>query len=473
MADSADRPNVLLIMSDEHDRGVMGCYGDQIVDTGNLDGLADRGVTFENCYTNSPLCTPARLSFTAGQYASRCGAWSNDCWLPADDYPTLPHAMADAGYDCLLAGEHDFDATRRYGFTDLYPPPKNGHRTGTIPNRREPDDDSVNSGSWKSRTSDCYVGEDARHFDWDTEVTERCRAFLRDRDPGDDPFFLQAGYIAPHFPLVAPIEYYRRYAGEVPLPEIPDGLLDSLPTNYDQIRRGFGVTDVDHAGDKVRFARELYWALVDWFDDQVGALLDALDDSAVAEDTVVIYASDHGEPKGDHGMWWKNCMYDHAAGVPLIVSWPERWAGGQRRTDVCSLVDLTATIADLGGADAPGQWDGDSLVGLLDDPGAEWKDHAVSEYYAGGTATGFTMYREGRYKYVYHARYDDEHGPEVELYDMQEDPDEFENLADRDAYSEIREHLHQGLLAELGEHPDEIERRALRQAAEGYDRSDA
>ncbi|MFB6219771.1 MAG: sulfatase, partial [Halobacteriaceae archaeon] len=186
------------------------------------------------------------------------------------------------------------------------------------------------------------------------------------------------------------------------------------------------------------------------------------------ENTVVIYTSDHGENKGDHGMWWKNCMYDHAASVPLIVSWPERWAGGQRRTEVCSLVDVVQTIAELGGADAPDQWDGDSLVGLLDDPGADWPDFALSEYYAHNTASGFTMYREGRYKYVYHARYDDDHGPEEELYDMREDPGEFENLAD--SRPETRERLHEAMLDELGEHPDDIDRRARREGAAGYDR---
>ncbi|MFB6218746.1 MAG: sulfatase-like hydrolase/transferase, partial [Halobacteriaceae archaeon] len=387
MSDTADRPNVLVTMSDEHDPAVTGCYGDDTVETENIDALAERGVTFENCYTNSPLCAPARLSFTAGQYVSRCGAWSNDCWIPADTR-TLPRVLNEAGYESVLAGKMHYDERRRYGFTELYDGPQNdAHKTGTL-GRRAPDDESVQERSWLARSSDFYVGEDARHFDWDTEVTEEAGRFLREREPGDDPFFLLAGYIAPHFPLVAPFEYYRTYHGEVPLPEIPDGFLDDLPTNYEQIRRGFGVTEADHAGDKVRFGRELYWAFVDWFDDRVGELLAALDDSAVAENTVVVYTSDHGEDKGDHGMWWKNCMYDHAARVPLVVSWPGRWTGGERLTEVCSLVDLVATIADVGGAAVPDQWDGDSLVGVLDGDADGWKDFAVSEYYAHNTASG-------------------------------------------------------------------------------------
>lgn len=467
---TGERPNILVIMSDEHDPSVMGCYGDDVVDTSHLDALADRGVTFENCYANSPLCVPSRLSFTAGQYISRCGAWSNDCWLPSDDYPTLPHVMADAGYESVLAGKMHYDSTRRYGFTELYESPQNqNYKTGGL-GRRPPDAESVNTAGWESRSSDFYIGDDAHPYNLDRRVTEEVRAFLNERDPDEDPFFLLAGYLSPHFPIVAPFEYYRKYHDAVPLPELPEDFFETLPTNYEQIRRGFGVTDVDHAGDKVRFARELYWAYVDWFDDQVGRLLAALTSSDVAENTIVIYTSDHGENKGDHGMWWKNCMYEHSVGVPLIVSWPDRWTGGQRRTEVCSLVDVVRTIADLADAETPPQWDGDSLRGLLDDPTVDWKNFALSEYYAHNTASGFTMYREGRYKYVYHARYDSDHGPEAELYDLHEDPGEFENLADHDAYREIRDELHETMVAELGEHPDDIEQRARRDGADGYDR---
>jgi len=463
-------PNVLVIMSDEHDPAVTGCYGDDIVDTPALDGLAGRGVTFENCYANSPLCAPSRLSFTAGRYVSRCSAWSNDCWLPEDPDDTLARVLAAAGYESRLAGKMHYDATRRYGFTELSEGFLNrSHKTGSL-GRRASGDESVNAASWNRRSSNFYVGTDAFPLQRDMQVTEQCRSFLRDRDPDDDPFFLLAGYTAPHFPLVAPFEYYRKYHGHVPRPDIPNGFLETLSTNYEQIRRGFGVSDVDHGGDKVRFARELYWALVDWFDDQVARLLEALESSAVAENTVVIYTSDHGENKGDHGMWWKNAMYDSSVRIPLIVSWPRRWAGGRRRSAVCSLVDVVKTIAGIGGAEAPARWDGDSLLDLLDDRETDWKGFALSEYYAHHTVSGFTMYREGRYKYVYHARHADGHGPETELYDLRDDPDELKDLAGMDAYEEVESTLHDRMVAELGEHPDEVEQRARRQAATGYDR---
>jgi len=457
-------------MSDEHDPAVAGPYGDDIVDTPVLDRLAADGITFENCYTTSPLCVPARLSFTAGQYISRFGGWSNACWIPSNDHPTLPRVLDDAGYEPILGGKMHYDSTRRYGFRELYDTPSNeGTKNGTT-RRCSPDDETVDRSSWDNRAARSYVGDDSYVIDWDREVTAECTDFLRDRDPDDEPFFLLAGYLAPHFPLVAPFEYYEKYHGEVPLPEFPDGFFETLPTNYEQLRRRFGVEGVDHTGDQVRFMRELYWAFVDWMDDEIGKLLDALYDSAVAENTVVIYTSDHGENKGDHGMWWKNCMYDHGARIPLIVSWPERWTGGQRRTEACSLVDVVQTIADLADARVPDDWDGDSLVPWMDDPTVDWKDQALSEYYGHNIASGVTMYRSGRYKYVYHARIDDEHGPETELYDMQEDPREFTNLAHDGEYGDVKRRLHEEMVAELGEEPDAIERRCREDTAQPYDR---
>ena len=113
------KPNILVIMSDEHNASVLGCYGNNIVNTPNLDGLARKGIAFNSCYCNSPLCVPSRLSFTSGKYASRVSAWSNSCWLPSADYPSLPRAMNAAGYESVLCGKMHYDKTRRYGFREI------------------------------------------------------------------------------------------------------------------------------------------------------------------------------------------------------------------------------------------------------------------------------------------------------------------------------------------------------------------
>ena len=464
-----DRPNVLVIMSDEHNADVTGCYGNALVRTPNLDRLAETGVTFDCAYTNSPLCVPARLSFTAGKYVSRIGAWSNNCWLESDETPSLPRAMNAAGYQSFLCGKMHYDATRRYGFTDVGGNFNRGRKHGRGARRRA-DDRSVDLRSRDGRFADFHAGDSSFILDHDRNVTAGSVDFLRRRGPSDGPFFLLTGYLSPHFPLIAPEEHWRRYEGKVPMPAIPPGLLDAQPRNYHHLRRGFGVVETDP--DLVRRGRELYYGLTDWMDVEIGKVLDALADGGHADNTVIIYTSDHGENIGEHGMWWKNCMYDHAARIPLIVSWPGRWAGGQRRTEVCSLVDLVKGIAEIGGADVPADWDGDSLCRLLDGDGDRWHDMAVSEYSGHNIASGFAMLRQGRWKYVYHTPADDDHPAERELYDMAQDPREFNNLATEPDQAQRIAQLHATLVAELGEEPDESERRCREQYARGYARDD-
>jgi choline-sulfatase len=183
---------------------------------------------------------------------------------------------------------------------------------------------------------------------------------------------------------------------------------------------------------------------------------------------VVIYTTDHGENIGEHGLWWKNALYDQAARVPLIVSYPARWPGGQRRAGACSLVDVVQTIAEVGGASTPSDWNGDSLVPWLERPNSPWKDRAVSEYYAHNIASGYAMIRSGHYKYVYHTAPDAEHPAQRELYDLQADPGEFHNLADRPGQKALIEKLHAALVKELGEDPEATEKRCRADIAKGY-----
>lgn len=455
---SMKKPNILVIMSDEHDPAVAGCYGDPIVQTPNLDKLAASGVIFDSCYTTSPLCVPARLSFTAGKYVSRCGAWNNTSMLPSEDYPSLPRIMNEAGYDSILGGKMHYDRNRRYGFEDIINMPDDENwieKAGIIDKRRDPESTDMNHASWEHRISKFYVADNSGIIEKDTRRTEKICEFLSERSKDDKPFFYLLGYIAPHFPLIAPKEYYDLYQDKIPMPDLPEGWFEKLPTNYKQLIYGFGVDNDDYEMNKK--GRELYWALTSWMDAEIGKVLDALADSEVADNTVVIYTSDHGENKGDHGLWWKNNMYEHSARIPFIINYPSRWAGGQRRTKVCSLVDLVQTIASLGGADVPEDWDGDSLTDYLDDENAYWKDFAISEYYAHNISSGFSMFRQGDYKYVYHTRADEDHGPEFELYNLKDDPDEWNNLAGKPENKVRLQEMHAAMVAEIGQNPEEIE----------------
>ncbi|MHC4572832.1 MAG: sulfatase-like hydrolase/transferase [Planctomycetota bacterium] len=462
------QPNILVIMSDEHNAGVTGCYGNRIVRTPNLDGLARRGIVFENCYCNSPLCVPSRLSFTSGKYASRVGAWSNTCWLPGADYPSLPRIMNAEGYESFLCGKMHYDRTRRYGFTEI-----GGNRNTSFKRgggqRRHADDLEPKPGI-SSRFKAFHPGDRSNILRRDRAVTAGTTEFLTNRRAADKPFFLFAGYVAPHFPLIVPEEYWEPYKAKVPMPIIPEGHLESQPRNYKHLRIAFNVEDAPP--EIVRKGRELYYGLTQWLDKEIGKVLKTLADSEVAYNTIVIYTTDHGENMGEHGLWWKNCVYEHAAHVPLIVSWPRRWKGGQRRTGACSLVDVVQTIAELGGAKTPGDWNGDSMVKWMDNTRTEWKDLAVSEYYGHNIASGFAMIRMGKYKYVYHTPADERHPAERELYDLRTDPGEFNNLAYRKEYEGRVRVMHNELVKEIGEDSDKTERRCRADYAAGYQREE-
>jgi choline-sulfatase len=459
-------PNVLWILSDEHQAAVAGCYGSAVARTPHLDALAARGTVFDAAYCPSPLCGPSRHALTAGKYVSRVGAWGNACWLPSDDVPSIARAMAAGGYEPLLCGKQHYDASRRYGFHELGRFRTNRYYQTGIVQRRAPD--ALAGGELSRRFRNFRVGDDSAVLRHDREVTERASRFLAGRRRGDPPFFLLVGYLAPHFPLIVPEPWVAPFRGRVPPPALPPGHVESLPRNYRLLRAAFGLDRVPP--EVVQSGRELYHGLVSWLDDQIGMLLASLAASRAADDTVVIYASDHGENLGEHGLWWKNCMFEPAARVPLVVSWPARWAGGARRGGACSLLDVVRTVLDLGGVESPEDWNGRSLEPWLDDAAAAWPDLAVSEYYGHNVASGMAMVRRGPWKYVYHTAPDADHPAERELYDLASDPGELRNLAGHTESAARIAELHAALERELGEPVDAIEARCRAEIVRGYGR---
>lgn len=461
-------PNILVIISDEHNYQVAGCYGNSLARTPNIDRLAADGITFEEAYCNSPLCVPSRLAFTAGKYIHRISAWNNNCWLPSPDYPSIARVLNGVGYESFLCGKMHYDATHRYGFTEIGGNMNQSFMTGRG-SRRRADDTTVNWEAARQRFKDFHTGETSSVMEHDRRVTAGVLEFLSKRSPSDKPFFLVAGYLAPHFPLIVPERYWQHFRDRIPMPVIPEGFVESLPLNYKHLRYGFGLVNV--AEETVKLGRELYYGLTEWVDEEIGKVLAALRKSPFAENTVVIYTTDHGENMGEHTLWWKNCMYEQASHIPLIISWPKRWKGGQRRQGACSIVDLVQTIVEVAGAHAPEDWNGHSMVRWMDDPTTPWKDMAVSQYYAHNIASGYAMLRTGRWKYVYHAAPDERHPAEQELYDLSADPMEFRNLARDPAYKDELQRLHRMLVKELGEDPEETERRCRAELARGYNRS--
>ena len=457
------KPNILFIISDEHNATVLGANGNKTIRTPHLDALAAGGISFDACYCNSPLCVPSRESFLSGQYVSRNGVWGNSCELPRADIPAVPNLLNAAGYESFICGKMHLAADRRYGYVDVGGNFNNSNKTGHV-SRREPDD--LPGHGLSERFAEFHTGNKSSIIQNDLAVTEGSVKFLKSRPAGAKPFFLTVGYLAPHFPLIVPQEFWQHYEGRIPMPNIPAGYLDKLPLNYKHLRAGFQMEHVPP--ETVKKGRELYYGLTEWVDAQIGQVLAALRAGPHAENTVIIYTTDHGENMGEHGLWWKNAMFDTATRIPLIVNWPPRWKGSARRTGACSLVDVARTIVELGGGAAPANWDGTSMLPWLDQADAPWKDQAVVEYYSHPIASGYVMIRKGHFKYTYHTPPDAKHPAQRELYDLRADPGELNNLAADPAQADRIAELHAALLKELGEHPDVTEKRCRAEGAKGY-----
>jgi choline-sulfatase len=465
---TAKKPNILWIMSDEHNARVSSYYGNPLVRTPSIEALAESGITFDGHYCNSPLCVPSRSSLTAGKYTSRVDVWGLTCWLANPNIASLPRILNAAGYRSFLCGKQHYDYSRRYGFTEVGGNFNSSYMTGKG-ERLAPS--QLEQARLSPRFANFHPGDHGSSVEHDRKVTAGAVEFLSKRQGDDKPFFLFAGYLAPHFPLVVPQAYWDRYKDKVGIPLIPPGFLDKMPLNYKVQRAGFeeiGVPD-----ETVKRGRELYYGLTNWADDEIAKVLAALRaHPEVAENTVIIYSSDHGENMGEHGLWWKNCMYEQSSRVPLVISWPKRWSGGQRRKGASSHVDLVQTVADIAGARTPDDWNGSSMTSWMDREKTAWKDYAVSEYYAHNTASGYVMLRSGEWKYVYHTVIDKEHPAERELYHLPTDPQEFTNLAGKSEHKFRIEAMHKLMVNEVGGDPDETEQRSRYQLSRGYERPD-
>lgn len=446
------QPNILLIMSDEHGPMFSGCYGHPIVQTPHMDRLAERGVLFENAYCNSPLCLPSRMSFMTGRYISNIEVWDNDSIL-ATNAVTWAHQLRAVGYDVVLAGKQHFvGPDKLHGFrAQLARDPHGDNRHPIFPWRegviaaKQPWQGVYQAGPGTTK-----------EIEVDDEVEAATLAYLRDPARKEQPWAINASFIAPHFPLVAPQQYWDLYPPEeMDLPNIPPGHLETLHPVYQRMRTMFGL--IDYTEEELRRARAGYYAIISYLDDKIGRMVDVLEETGQLDNTVIIYTSDHGEMAGEHGMWRKSNFYEQSSRIPMIISWPGQLPEGKRVSETVSLVDLVATVVEIAGAPTVAPLDGDSLLALARGEAAEWKDMAFSEYLAHGVIRPMAMLRRGRFKLNYSL--DDP----VELYDLEADPGEFHNLANDPAYANVREGLRAELLAQWN--PVELEQR-IRQSQE-------
>ena len=446
------RPNFLWICTDQQRYDTIGALGNPAVSTPHLDGLVESGVTFTHAYCQSPICTPSRASFLTGMYPSAVHVNGNG----NDAFPAspalIPRILADAGYDCGLIGKlHLASAYRR-----IEPRTKDGYRYWQYSHAPRDDwPEGHDYADWvRSRGAD--LGELIRDLDGvpaefhqTTWCAEKAIDFMLQEREG--PWLASVNIYDPHPPFNPPAEYRARFdPAAMPGPRFRDSdlcqqaeLADidfqskgchpdrlDIPSPIIPQSPRSGVEEPESAGGRdARTLQAAYYAMIKLIDDQVGRMMATLEESGQRENTVVLFTSDHGETLGDHGLIMKGCrFYEGLVRVPLIFSCPGRIQQGLRSSALVELLDKAPTLLELAGEPVPERMQGRSLVDII--CGRVNPDHhrdfVRSEYYDAldmTDGTHATMFRDRQYKLVVY------HGHECgELYDLEADPDEFDNL---------------------------------------------
>lgn len=477
-------PNILLITTDQQRFDSLACHGSSWMRTPHLDRLAREGVRCERAYCTSPVCTPSRASIFSGLMPSRHGAWNIGCHVP-DDVTFLSHRLAKAGYATWQIGKAHWQAggvppeTSRESLqgaaTDTFAGPyygfeqvelANGHpgynlRTGQHAAwvRRQGDDADLARWSTLERHGKEFGGNA-----WDSELptrlhnsvwtADRAVSILERHDPSR-PFLLHLGFQDPHHPHALPRDFADRVdPGAVPPPRVRPGELDSLPPHFAAAQAGrlesaptrgrhpmagqyLGNDYRSVPAEDARLARAYYYGMVQLLDSQVGRVLDKLDELGLADNTLVIFTSDHGELLGDHGLWLKGAFhYEAVIRVPLLLRWPGRWPAGRIIAGPVSLCDLAPTVLGACGLSPASNLDGVDWNPHLRGAGAAPRDHAIVEYIDDPDGLRLRTLVESDWKVTAYVD-----APWGELFDLRNDPDELHNLWDAPAHRDQRNRM--------------------------------
>jgi len=431
------RPNVLFIASDDLNTD-LGCYRHPLVLSPNIDRLADRGVRFEHAYCQYPVCNPSRSSFMTSLYPDQTGILSNRGHIrdKNPDVVTLPQMFMRHGYFAARVGKiYHYGVPDQIG-TDGEDDPASWQQ---VVNPRGIDrevHDRIHSlipGSFGGTLSWLKLDStDGQHTDG-IGASEAIK-LLDQHHPKKTgkPFFLAVGFYRPHTPYVAPSHYFDLYPREKIQPVMEkEGDRDDIPLAALHDRKFQRELTVEQRKEII----QAYYASVTLMDAQVGRLLDALDRLDLRDSTIIVFISDHGYHLGAHGLWQKSDLFEGSTHVPMIIADPRLKTAGRNSRSLVELVDLYPTLAELCGLKAPAHVQGRSLVPVLNDPTRSVRDESLSVT----VSRGYQMHRElprktrimgytirtARYRYTEwgQGRFG------VELYDYQNDPDEYTNLA--------------------------------------------
>lgn len=413
------KPNIIFILSDQHNARVIGAAGDEYVQTPTLDSLYATGTSFNKCYCNGPLCVPSRSSMLTGQLPWNNGITNNMQCLPSHK-PTIAHSLSVAGYETVLCGRMHFVGNdQRHGYEKRLV----GDITPThigADNEYDVYGDFMRTSGQNSISIEKSGAGSSAVLEFDRDVFGAAIDFIENRED-ERPLFLTVGSYGPHCPYIAPQELFDHYYRTLPEIEVTDEYKYNIHEAIKGWYRNRNVEDAT-AEDRKRI-RAAYYAMVTYLDRLLGKFIESLEKTMDMDNTVIVYASDHGDNIGEHGLFWKTNFYEGASRVPLVFKWKDMIAEGRSVDGLVSLVDLAPTFIDMAEAPDLPVYDGDSLTKVLFNGEAPHKKTVLSFCSDIKGDNPSAMVRRGDYKLVVHAGYET-----VQLFNLTEDPGEVSDL---------------------------------------------
>lgn len=484
------RPNFVFIITDQQRYDHLGCNGHSVIQTPNIDRIARDGVSFDRHYCNHPLCTPSRCTVITGRHPSSHRVYDNGLCLP-DSETTLPQVLGESGYDTRAIGKLHFSSWREpnavsfesesfwasgrgprepvpyvgFDFVEIctrHINPETGHYgywlDQTFPDVKKHWDDYLSPHpSGASDTYDWTMPPEAHANTW---IADRCVRYLEERAGAEEPFFLHVGFPDPHHPFRAPDPWGSMYdPADVVLPDTSLESHERRPPEYKAFVKGVLNEETLGAGDfnnddltklteeQLRVIHAKTYGMVSFVDDQVKRVLDALEKTGLADDTIVVYTTDHGDYMGDHGLIKKApFLLEGLVKIPFLMSGPEELVGRGRRRDLTAHVDVMPTLLDLAGVPVPVGVEGRSFTRELrgetpDDPREAVLIESLHQFQFDRNVKGLVT---DDWKLVYWGG--QTYG---ELYDLVNDPTEKVNLWDDPTYRKKRSELLESLLREV------------------------
>ena len=438
--------NVLFIAVDDL-RPMLGCYGDEVARTPNIDRLAGTGTVFRRAYCQQAVCSPSRLSLMTGRRPDTIRVWDlNTHFRKAlPNVVTLPQFLRKKGYHCRSIGKilHGGGSPSKDAVSWSEAPLYDNVRDANL---RYATPENLKGGGLKRASSEAADVSDETYIDG--VVCEAALKALGSLKTRDQPFFLAVGFRKPHLPFCAPRKYWDLYDRDtLPLPASrvhPSGAPEVAVRSWKELE---GYTDISGNGkitkNKAAELRHGYYACVSYVDALVGRLLRQLDLLGLRGETIICLWGDHGFHLGEQGLWAKANNYELSVRVPLIVSVPGQKNRGRASNALVELVDLYPTLVESCGFAVPGGLEGTSFRSLLDEPLRSWKQAAFSQYpraYQGnrhrnhGDIMGYSV-RTHQHRYVEWRDWKSGEVKARELYDHELDPDEMRNVAGQKGYS--------------------------------------